>query len=163
MTFGLSPDGKYLAYALTEGGKQTLSLRQIETTGVVEIVPASEVEYLGASFSFNGAWVLYVSREKGSRYGILYRMPVLGGTATKIVEDVDSPVTQSPDGRALTYVGINDGVSNIWSIPIDGSQPKQLTDWKSDLIYRFAWSADGSLLCERGMSVTDVILIRNRS
>jgi Tol biopolymer transport system component len=67
----------------------------------------------------------------------------------------------SPDGRSLTYVVTRQGISNIWSQPIDGGAPKALTDWKSDLIYRFDWFRDGRLLCERGSTMTDIILIRD--
>jgi hypothetical protein len=44
---------------------------------------------------------------------------------------------------------------------IDGGAPKALTDWKADLIYRFDWFSDGRLLCERGTTMTDVVLIRD--
>ncbi len=67
----------------------------------------------------------------------------------------------SPDGRALTYVVTRQGVSNVWSQPVDGGAPKALTDWKADLIYRFDWFRDGRLPCERGTTAADVILIRD--
>jgi len=47
------------------------------------------------------------------------------------------------DGRALDYIDTHNGVSNLWSQPIDGSPPKQLTNFRSDLIFRFALSRDG--------------------
>jgi hypothetical protein len=31
------------------------------------------------------------------------------------------------------------GISNIWSRPFDGSPPRQLTDFRSDLIYNYVW------------------------
>ena len=63
------------------------------------------------------------------------------------------------DGRALTYVETRDGVSNIWGQPIEGGPPKQLTDFKSDLIFSFDWSRDGTLACARGTQNADVVLI----
>lgn len=71
------------------------------------------------------------------------------------------PIRWSPDGKALDYILTIDGVSNIWRQPIDGGSPKQLTDWKADRIFRFDWSRDGQLSCERGNYVDDVILIRD--
>ena len=64
------------------------------------------------------------------------------------------------DGLALTYVDVRDGIANIWSQSVDGGQPKQLTDFKSDLIFSYDWSRDGKeLACERGMETSDVVLI----
>ena len=66
------------------------------------------------------------------------------------------------DGRALTYIVTKDGVSNIWSQPLDGGQPRQLTDFKSDLIIYYAWSPDGKKLAlARGSKTSDVVLIRD--
>ena len=64
------------------------------------------------------------------------------------------------DGRALTYIVTRNGVSNIWSQPIDGGPPKQLTDFKSDMIFSYAWSRDGKKLAlARGTKTSDVVLI----
>ncbi|MFS8086178.1 MAG: hypothetical protein ACMG6H_11165 [Acidobacteriota bacterium] len=53
-------------------------------------------------------------------------------------------------------------VTNIWSQPIDGGPPKQLTDFKSDLIFRFDWSRDGKWLAvARGNISSDVVLIND--
>jgi len=67
----------------------------------------------------------------------------------------------TPDSRGVTYVATRDGVSNIWEQPIDGSPPRPLTDFKSDLISSFAWSRKGTLVCTRGSIANDVILITN--
>lgn len=67
----------------------------------------------------------------------------------------------SPDGRALTYVDVRKGVPNIWSQPVDGSPPRQITDFTSDLIYSFAWSRSGDLALARGAWNSDAVLIRN--
>jgi tricorn protease-like protein len=48
--------------------------------------------------------------------------------------------------RALNYVATVDGVSNIWSQPLDGTPSKRLTDFKSDLVFNFDWSRDGRQL-----------------
>src|SRR5260370_34253330 len=64
------------------------------------------------------------------------------------------------DGRALTYIVTKDGVSNIWSQPVDGSPPTQVTDFKFDLIFHYSWSRDGKKLAvARGSKTSDVVLI----
>ncbi len=68
----------------------------------------------------------------------------------------------SPDSRALNYLQTKNGVTNIWSLPINGGQPKQLTDWKSDHIFWFEWSGESKILaCSRGTFATDLVLIEN--
>jgi Tol biopolymer transport system component len=65
-----------------------------------------------------------------------------------------------PDGRSLAYIVTRDGVSNIWSMPIDGGAPKQLTNFTSDQIAWFDLSRDGKpTLFSRGATTKDVILI----
>lgn len=67
----------------------------------------------------------------------------------------------SPDGRALTYIDVRNGVPNIWSQPVDGGPPRQITNFASDLIYSFAWSRSGDLALARGAWTSDAVLIRN--
>lgn len=66
------------------------------------------------------------------------------------------------DGRALTYVDNRDGVANLWSLPLDGNPPEQLTDFKEDQIFWFDWSRDGGhLACARGVTTSEVVLIKD--
>jgi Tol biopolymer transport system component len=69
----------------------------------------------------------------------------------------------TPDGRALAYLDIRQGVSNIWVQPLDGGPPRQLTHFgRSDQVLSFAWSRDGKQLAmARGNFVSDVVLISN--
>ena len=74
----------------------------------------------------------------------------------------NSPVYWSPDSRSLVYIDTRDGVSNLWAQPVDGGQPKQLTDVKSDLIFDFAWSRDGKQLAlVRGTRTNDAVLVND--
>jgi len=62
----------------------------------------------------------------------------------------------------LDFVRSNEGVSNVWRQTIDGSPAKQLTDFRDQRIFGFAWSRDGKQLAlSRGTINTDVVLIRN--
>jgi Tol biopolymer transport system component len=66
----------------------------------------------------------------------------------------------APDGRALDYILTRGGASNIWRQALAGGPPKQISNFKSDLIFFFAWSRDGKQLAlERGATSSDVILI----
>ena len=53
-----------------------------------------------------------------------------------------------------------DARSGIWVQPLEGGPPKQPEDFKSDLIYNFAWSRDGKQFAvARGELISDVVLI----
>jgi Tol biopolymer transport system component len=68
----------------------------------------------------------------------------------------------APDGKALDYTLTRGGATNIWRQALTGGPPKQLTNFKSDLIFSFAWSRDGKQLAlARGSTASDVILITN--
>jgi len=68
----------------------------------------------------------------------------------------------APDGQALDYHLFRAGASNIWRQPLAGGPPKQMTNFKSDLIFFFDWSRDGKQLAlERGTISSDVVLISN--
>lgn len=64
------------------------------------------------------------------------------------------------DGLALVYAVTRDGVSNLWAQPVDGSPPKQLTNFTSDRIFGFDISRVGKQLAlSRGKQASDVVLI----
>jgi Tol biopolymer transport system component len=68
----------------------------------------------------------------------------------------------TPDGRAINYVALHNGVSNIWRQPIDGGPPFQVTKFETGRIFNFAYSADGKQLAlSRGTLNSDVVLIKN--
>ena len=88
----ISPDGRYVAYVTGEVwsfGKETLWVRQVGTGSDVQIVPPAEVRYGGLTFSRDGDF-LYVtqSESKDSSLGVLYKIPVLGGTKKRLIVNV---------------------------------------------------------------------------
>jgi Tol biopolymer transport system component len=93
-------------------------------------------------------------------------IPFDGGPATKIAERPPSahlsgqPIRWTPDGRSIAYLDLREGVTNIWSLPVGGGQPRQLTRFTTDRIYAFAWSPDGKWLAmSRGATTADAVLI----
>ena len=93
-----------------------------------------------------------------------FKLGIIDLTSGQIVKTIDmsndSTLKWSGDGRAVLYIDRRNGVSNIWSQPIDGSAAKQLTNFKSDLIFTFDISKDGkSLAMSRGTLSNDVVLI----
>ena len=100
----ISSDGKYLAYVSSEAGQQSLRVRQVETANDAQLIAPAEVRYAGLTFSPDNNHIFYVTYEKAARVGILYQIPIIGGAPKKVIADVDSPVTFSPDRKRLAFV-----------------------------------------------------------
>ena len=99
----ISPDGRYVVYALSSGEKESLRLRQIATRSDVEILPDGP-GFHGLTFSPDGSYVYFVRSDPNEPYfKYLYSVPVLGGPARRMIADVDSPVSFSPDGRQFAF------------------------------------------------------------
>jgi TolB protein len=64
------------------------------------------------------------------------------------------------DGRAIVFGVTSNGVTNLWAQPVDGSPPKQLTNFASERIFGFDFSRDGKQVAlSRGTQTSDVVLI----
>jgi Tol biopolymer transport system component len=97
----------------------------------------------------------------GERFKVAI-LPATGGEPIKLLDisAANGLIRWTPDGRAIAYILNSNGVSNIWAQPLDGGPPKQLTDFKSERIFNFAWSRDGQQLAlSRGVVNKDVVLI----
>jgi eukaryotic-like serine/threonine-protein kinase len=64
----------------------------------------------------------------------------------------------TPDGRAISYVVRQGLVDNLWTLPVTGGKPSQLTHFPDLQIASYAWSHDGRLAISRGQPNTDVVL-----
>ena len=73
----------------------------------------------------------------------------------------DTPLRWSRDGKSLVYVDHRGGIDNLWGQPIDGSAPKQLTNFDDARIFAFDWLKDGSLAMSRGVITSDVVLMKD--
>jgi Tol biopolymer transport system component len=77
---------------------------------------------------------------------------------------VSGAVVFTPDGTAVAYPILENGVSNIWVQPLDGSPGRQITNFTSGTFRHFSWSPDGkSLALIRDVSQSDVVLLHEAS
>jgi len=153
----LSPDGKYVAYVRsaktpgawwpTESEDESLWIRQI-AGGDVQLIPPAATRYEGITFAHDGDHLYLVrSDEKTPGTNLLFQIPTLGATLQKVVDDVDSAVTVSPDGKQLAFVR---GLPKTHSSAVlitneDGSGEHILSELVSpDSFTNVAWSPDGN-------------------
>ncbi|MGI9166034.1 MAG: LpqB family beta-propeller domain-containing protein [Pyrinomonadaceae bacterium] len=159
-----SPDGLWVVYTSNLSGKSYLWKVSIDGGAPVQLTRAGVPD--APSISPDGKFVAYVDRDEraGSPAKILV-IPFDGGDPVGTFDlpataNLEIPVRWTPDGRALTYAGTRDGVSNVLSQPLEGGAPRRITDFKSDQIRMFDWSRDGKQLALwRGTTTRNVVLI----
>jgi Tol biopolymer transport system component len=66
-----------------------------------------------------------------------------------------------PDGHSIAYADNASGFFNVWSQPIDGGAPKQLTNFKSEFVSSFAIARDGKIAVYRWSATRDIVLIKD--
>jgi serine/threonine protein kinase len=147
----IAPDGKYILYVVRDAGQESLWLRNLPTNSDTQVIPPAEVNYAHLRFSPDGNYIYFARSEVGSsELKYLYRAPVLGGTPQKLVTDIDSNITFSPDGRQIAYFRFNNpegGKERLFLLPAEGGEEKLLY---SGLIRSGlqdpAWSPDGKMI-----------------
>lgn len=100
-----------------------------------------------------------------------WRIGIISSTGGAILQRLDVPVSLkeneirwSPDDRSLFYIGADGNIGNVWNLPLDGTETKPVTNFKSNYLEDFAWSLDSTKLAVvRSSSVSDVVLITSET
>jgi serine/threonine protein kinase len=148
----ISPDGKYVAYVAGEVGSRSLVVRQIATDSVVTVVQPTAQNLQSVTFSPTGDHIYYCLTSIDFSINTLYQVPTLGGTPKKLIEDVDSPVTFSPDGKQFAFVRHRSEpnedaifIANTDTLAMQELIASGNTDYDF-FAFRLAWSPDGRTL-----------------
>jgi serine/threonine protein kinase/Tol biopolymer transport system component len=149
----ISPDGQYVVYVLRDGEKQSLMVRQVATGSDVQVLPPDVIVFDGLSFSPDGVYIYFTASSKDNPlYASLYKMPVLGGSATEILKNIDTGVSFSPDGKRFAFLrGVPEkGEVGLLVANTDGSGERLLLSKPASAtvtaMYRPAWSPDGKTI-----------------
>ncbi|MGB7922289.1 MAG: protein kinase [Pyrinomonadaceae bacterium] len=157
----ISPDSRWIVYGGFDSGKWVLWKISIDGGQPVRLL---DQDAEAPAISPDGKMLAYSYLDEQANWQ--HRIAVIpfeGGPPIKtfdIAQTAGWTVRWTPNGRAITYIDTRGGVSNIWSQPLDGGKPTQVTDFKADQIFCFDWSSDGKqLTTSRGLVTTDVVLI----
>ena len=145
----ISPDGKYLVYAVREGENVSLWTRQIVTGISRQISPMMHGSVWSCYLTPDEEFIYYVFNQNSdkSKSGV-YKISTFGGSAQKISDNPDGSLSISPDGKrfAVFYV-TNDLETRIETRDMDGRDPQVVWSARGDLrIWSLRFAPDGRTL-----------------
>ncbi|HEX6719866.1 MAG TPA: protein kinase [Pyrinomonadaceae bacterium] len=162
-----SADGKWIVFQHSDPGTPYTLWRVSVDGGTPEKV--TDGLAIRPTISPDGKLIAfwYNEAQQNSRWRL--KVAQFEGGATVNIFDVaptvqvqwDTPLHWSADGRSLVYVDHRGGIDNLWGQPIDGGEPKQLTNFEEGSIFAFGWLKDGTLVTSRGVITSDVVLIKD--
>lgn len=164
----VSPDGKYIAYAKDEDGKQSLWLRQTASAGDTQIVPPGNTKYDYLRFSPDGNFLYFVGIEGVGQPSSLFQLTTLGRNQRRIISGVDSQFSFLPDGKQIAFIRISEADNSIVIADAEGGNERILRTRKYPEVFgdEVSWSPDGKLIAvptltrgatyAGGMAVVDV-------
>jgi DNA-binding winged helix-turn-helix (wHTH) protein/Tol biopolymer transport system component len=126
----ITPDGKYSAYTIETGGKESIWLRQLATSENMQIVPPTDEQYLGLTISHDGNSLYFVRVTRTDPpTSAIYRVMTFGGIPVKVVDHTEGTVSFSPDDEQLSFIRCkyqDDDFCSLMVIDTDGKNERKL-------------------------------------
>ncbi|MBI4547862.1 MAG: PD40 domain-containing protein [Ignavibacteriae bacterium] len=114
--------------------------------------PTTDIEF----DTDEGTWISVDVSPDGKRIvfdllGDIYIMPITGGEATLLAGGAAYEVQPrfSPDGKKISFASDRDGCDNIWTMDIDGKNPKAIIKEKERQTNNAVWASDGQYIVAR--------------
>jgi len=156
-----TPDGQSVIYQ--RGILSQPSLWKISVSGG-EPIKLTDFRAKWGAISGDGKQISFFQM-KDDKWQICF----IGTDGGAITQRLDVPpflrentIRWSPDNRNLWFIGVSGNVGNIWTMPLDGLRPKQVTNFNSHWLSDFSPSFDKKKFAlARSLSVSDMIFITN--
>jgi len=144
----ISPDGKFLGYAVRDEKGGSLYLKQQGSSATRPVMEArSSVELWALDFSADSNYFYYLIEDVTNRIGgTLYRVPVLGGDPQRIMSGLKAGgFSISPNNRQILFPRVFDDEPKpveITVVDTDGSHERLIKQVPTARYGRIAWSPD---------------------
>jgi DNA-binding winged helix-turn-helix (wHTH) protein/Tol biopolymer transport system component len=146
----ISPDGRTVAYAESDGDRYSIWVKQGAAGGKVQIVPPEATALMHLTFDPSGKDLYFTRRDSDGNGFVLYRIPATGGAETLVLGDVDTAVSFAPDGRQFVFMRqAGNGEYRIVIADTAGGRQRTLAVRKTPRMFSFVapdWSPDGRLV-----------------
>ena len=151
----LSPDGKYILNLVGDNGLASLWLRNMCPPTATRRLNQRPI-FITTACAFLQTVITFILAvgDPGNRaLKFLYRAPLLGGTPQKLISDLDSNISFSPDGQRFAFMRYDNPERGKYQLIIrmvEGGDEKVLSGGPtSDALYQPAWSPDGkNIVCQ---------------
>ena len=104
----------------------------------------------GTALSPDGSSVIYfankIDTEVDKEFSTIYLLDITSGETRLMTsgQAVDSGARWSPDGKTIAFVSDRAGKPQLYLLPVDGGEARQLTDFQRGIGGSFAWAPDGT-------------------
>jgi Tol biopolymer transport system component/DNA-binding winged helix-turn-helix (wHTH) protein len=156
---GLAPDGQWIFYNRTD--EATPSIWKVSLDGGEPLPVSTQKSVAGPLVSPDGKLVAYYHNEPDAanpwQIGV---MPIDGGESIKMY---DIPANRglprwTADSKSL--ITMSGESNNLWEYPLDGGQPRQLTNYQTERNSYFAFSPNFKQIAfSRGNDFSEAVLI----
>lgn len=159
-----SPDSQWVVYASSANDKTSVWKVAIEGGTPIRL---TDYQCIAPSFSPDGKFIsCVIPSESRAKLGSVAVISAEGGPPIKTFEIIQGwsylRSRWTADGAALIFHKTENQIVNLWKQPLTGGPPRQLTDFKSDVIFNYALTRDGKrIVLARGQVTINVVLIRD--
>lgn len=105
-------------------------------------IKSNELTWASLDVTPNGKQIVF------DTLGDIFITSIDGGDAVPLTQDFAWNIhpNVSPDGKQIAFISDRDGLSNVWVMNIDGTELRQITKEKNNIIHSPKWSPDGQYI-----------------
>ena len=156
----VTPDNRSVIFISSRSGRQSLWTIPIDGGEPRQLVNQYAAAP-GVDISPDGQSILFPSRDDERKLAMVVICDLADCRPREVLPGTASTRFRwTPNGRAIAFIE-RDARTNIWTVPIGGGTPTQLTHFDDRLIVDFDWSPNGrQLVVARTLETNDIVVLK---